>query len=161
VTGIANRSFFHRAAERRIELYKRNGLSLVCTILDVDDFKLLNDRCGHNGGDKALRCVARVLHESIRADDLVARYGGDEFVVLMAANLEDAIEVAERVRQRIEVACVPEHEASLPRSITVSVGIAPLTEDVGTLEQLVEAADGELRCAKKGGKNRVVALGKQ
>jgi diguanylate cyclase (GGDEF)-like protein len=157
LTGLSNRSFFHRVAERHIELYKRSGRSLACVMLDVDDFKLLNDRYGHKSGDKALRCVARVLRESTRAGDVVARYGGDEFVVLMGGNVEDAIKVAERVREGVEYECVPQHEASLPRSITVSLGIAPLAEPRATLEQLVEVADGELCCAKKGGKNRVVA----
>jgi diguanylate cyclase (GGDEF)-like protein len=98
LTGLVSRSYFHRAAERRIELYKRNGLPLACAVLDVDNFKSYNDRYGHGSGDEALRCVGRVLRESTRADDVVARYGGEEFVVLMGGNIEDAIEVAERVR---------------------------------------------------------------
>jgi len=85
LTGLGNRSFFQRAAQRRIETYKRAGLPLACILLDIDDFKFLNDRYGHKGGDKALKCVAQMLHESTRADDLVARYGGDEFVGLWAA----------------------------------------------------------------------------
>ena len=102
LTGLVSRSYFHRAAERRIELYKRNGLPLACAVLDVDDFKSYNDSYGHGSGDEALRCVGRVLHESTRADDVVARYGGEEFVVLMGGNIEDAIEVAERVRHGVE-----------------------------------------------------------
>jgi diguanylate cyclase (GGDEF)-like protein len=161
LTGLGNRSFLYRMAEPLVELYKRSGLSLACVMLDVDDFKSLNDRNGHKSGDKALRCVACVVRESTRADDVVARYGGDEFVVLMGGSVEDAIKVAERVRERVEYECIPQHEASLPRSITVSLGIAPLTEAAATLEELVEAADGELSRAKKGGKNRVAAIEKR
>ena len=161
LTGLSSRSFFRRAAERRIELYKRNSLPLACAVLDVDNFKSYNDSYGHNSGDEALRRVGRVLRESTRADDLVARYGGEEFVVLMGGDIEDAIEVAERVRRTVEVENVTEDEASLDSSITVSVGVAALTEDTSTLEQLVETADGELYRAKRAGKNQVAAVGRQ
>jgi diguanylate cyclase (GGDEF)-like protein len=161
LTGLGSRSFFHRAAGRRIELYRRNGLPLACAVLDVDDFKSYNDRYGHEGGDKALRCVARVLLESTRADDLVARYGGEEFVVLMGGDVEDAITVAERVRERVEFDSVSGDEISLGSSLTVSVGVAPLTDETLSLEQLVRAADGELYRAKRAGKNRVAAVGRR
>jgi diguanylate cyclase (GGDEF)-like protein len=148
LTGLGSRSFLHRAAGRRIELYRRNELPLACAVLDVDDFKSYNDRYGHEGGDKALRCVARVLRESVREDDLVARYGGEEFVVLMGGNVEDAIKVAERVREKVQFESVSGDEISLSSSLTVSVGVAPLTEATLSLEQLVEAADGELYVAR-------------
>jgi GGDEF domain-containing protein len=75
LTGLVSRSFFYRVAERRIELYKRNGLPLACAVLDVDNFKSYNARYGHGSGDEALRCVGRVLRESTRADDVVAATG--------------------------------------------------------------------------------------
>src|ERR687897_2185764 len=75
LTGLVSRSYFHRAAERRIELYKKNGLPLACAVLDVDNFKSHNDRYGHGSGDEALRCVGRVLRESTRADDVVPATG--------------------------------------------------------------------------------------
>jgi diguanylate cyclase len=161
LTGLGSRSFFHRAAGRRIELYRRNGLPLACAVLDVDDFKSYNDRYGHEGGDKALRCVARVLRESTRADDLVARYGGEEFVVLMGGDVEDAITVAERVRERVEFESVSGDEISLGSSLTVSVGVAALTDETLSLEQLVKTADGELYRAKRSGKKRVAAVGRR
>ena len=160
LTGLVSRSFFHRAAERRIELYRRNGLPLACAVLDVDDFKSYNDSYGHGSGDEALRCVGRVLHESTRADDVVARYGGEEFVVLMGGDIEDAIEVAERVRHGVEHESVTGDGAPLGSAVTVSVGVAALTEDVSSLEQLVEKADDELYRAKRAGKNRVAAAGR-
>jgi diguanylate cyclase (GGDEF)-like protein len=161
LTGLVSRSYFHRAAQRRIELCKRKGLSLACAVRDVDNFKSYNDRYGHGSGDEALRCVGRVLRESTRADDVVARYGGEEFVVLMGGNIEDAIEVAERVRREVEHESATENETPLGSSVTVSVGIAALTEDVSSLEQLVEKADDELYMAKRAGKNRVVAAGRR
>jgi diguanylate cyclase len=95
-------------------------------------------------GEAALRCVGRVLRESTRADDVVARYGGEEFVVLMGGNIEDVIEVAERVRHGVEHESVTGNETPLGGSVTVSVSVAGLTEDVSSLEQLVEKADDEL-----------------
>ena len=160
LTGLRSRSYFRRAATRRIDLYRANGLPLACAVLDVDDFKSYNDRYGHGSGDKALRCVGRVLRESARADDLVARYGGEEFVVLMGGDVEDAIKVAERVRERVQLESLTGDEISLGSALTVSVGVAPLTGDTLNLEELVEAADGELYRAKRTGKNRVAALGK-
>ena len=146
LTGLVSRSYFHRAAERRIELYRRNGLPLACAVLDVDE---------------ALRCVGRVLHESTRADDVVARYGGEEFVVLMGGSIEDAIEVAERMRRGVEHESVTGNGSFFGSAITVSVGVAALTEDVSSLEQLVEKADDELYRAKRAGKNRVAAAGRR
>ena len=95
----------------------------------------------------------------MRADDLVARYGGEEFVILVSGNLERAVEVAERVRRRVECECIPERDSSLARPITVSLGVVPLSEKTPTLERLVEAADTEMYRAKRAGKNLVSVLG--
>src|SRR5918993_2342483 len=160
LTGLGNRSFFDRAAKRRMELYERNALPLACAVLDVDDFKFYNDTYGHEGGDAVLRCLAGVLNECTRADDLVARYGGDEFVMLLGGSVEDAIKVAERVCDKVEFDCVPQQEASLGGSLTVSVGVASLDEDTATLQRLIRAADEELYRAKSAGKNRVAAAGR-
>jgi eukaryotic-like serine/threonine-protein kinase len=155
LTNLSSRSFFRRAAARRIELSIKNDLPLACLMIDIDDFKLYNDRYGHGAGDEALRCVARVLSEASRADDQITRYGGEEFVLLMSSELEDAREAAERIRERVERECSPEYDPSLGRTITVSVGVAPLTESVKTLDQLIRTADVEMYRAKQAGKNRV------
>jgi diguanylate cyclase (GGDEF)-like protein len=161
LTGLGNRSFFHRAAKRRMELYEKNGLPLACAVLDVDDFKFYNDNYGHEGGDGVLRCLARVLGDCTRADELVARYRGDEFVMLLGGDVEDAIKVAERVREKLEIECLAQGEVSSGGSPTISVGVASLGEDTATLQHLIRAADVELYRAKSEGKNRVAAMGSQ
>ncbi len=159
LTGLSSRSYFQRAAARRIQLSQKSDMPLTCIVLDVDDFKAYNDSHGHEAGDRALSCVARVLGESVRADDLVARYGGEEFVMLVSGDVQCAVEIAERVRRRVACECVPEHDASLARPITVSLGVVPLTEETPTLERLVQAADTEMYRAKGAGKNRVSVFG--
>ncbi|MBV9454786.1 MAG: GGDEF domain-containing protein [Rubrobacter sp.] len=155
LTSVSSRYFFRRAATRRIELSKNNDLPLTCAMLDVDDFKPYNDRHGHEAGDKVLRCVARVIRTSARADDLVARYGGEEFVLLMSSEVEEAVAALERIREGVEHECSPEHDASISRQITVSLGVAPLADDTQSLEHLVQAADREMYRAKRAGKNRI------
>jgi diguanylate cyclase (GGDEF)-like protein len=139
---------------RRIEFSQANNLPLTCIVLDVDDFKEYNDRHGHGAGDEALRGVSRALRKSARADDLVAHHGGEEFVLLMGGDLEDALDVAERVRQRVEDECTPEGDASLHGNTTVSLGVASLNDETSTLDRLLEVADGELYRSKRLGKNQ-------
>ena len=159
LTNLSSRSYFHRAASRRLELSNKHNLPLACAMVDVDDFKAYNDRYGHEGGDKVLRCIADVLRGSTRAEDLIARYGGEEFVLLMSSEMEDAVEVGERIRQEVERECTPERDASLDRPITVSLGIVPLIRDTQTLEQLIGAADRQMYRAKRAGKNRISVVG--
>lgn len=155
LTGLPNRSFFGWAANRRIALSRENGIPLSCLMLDIDDFKPHNDKHGHGAGDLALIRVANVLRDSARADDITARYGGEEFVLLMNGGPEEAAVAAERVRSEVERKCSPERDGSIMEQITVSLGVAPLTEETRTLEELVEAADRQMYRAKRAGKNRV------
>jgi diguanylate cyclase (GGDEF)-like protein len=160
LTGLNSRSFFYRAAVRRLELSEANGLPLACILFDIDNFKDYNDRYGHGAGDRALRCVAKVVHESLRADDIAARYGGEEFVLLISGDLHVAVEVAERLRYRIEVECTPEYDASLHDNITVSLGIATLASGTHILDDLLEAADAAMYRSKRLGKNRFSVAGR-
>jgi diguanylate cyclase (GGDEF)-like protein len=161
LTGLSSRPFFHRAATRRIEFSEANGLPLACVVLDVDGFKDYNDSYGHRAGDEALRGVAKVLRESARADDLVTRFGGDEFIVLMGGDVEDAVEVAERVRHGVERGYSPERDSSFRRRLTCSLGVSSLTEGTHTLDQLIEAADGAMYIAKRAGTNRTCVAGEE
>jgi len=161
LTALSNRAFFRRAAKRRLALSQENSLPLACIVLDIDDFKPYNDEFGHEAGDRALVCVARTIHYLARADDLTARQGGEEFAVLMNGGLDDAVAVAERVRARIEEACSPGRNEGLLRQITVSLGVARLSDKADTLERLVDATDREMYRAKRAGKNRVFSTGQE
>src|SRR5215211_5346338 len=153
LTGLSGRSFFERAAGRRVEQARDNGTPLACILLDVDDFKAYND--SHVAGDEILRCVARILRESARADDLVGRYGGEEFVLLVNGEVGGARQVAERIRQAVQTSCVPQDGNSLERPTTVSLGVVPLSEETKSLDRLIAMADAEMYRSKKSGKNRV------
>jgi len=153
LTGLGSRSFFERAARRRIEQAMENGTPLSCVLLDVDDFKAYNDSYGHSAGDEVLRCIGRIIRESARADDLVGRYGGEEFIMLLNVGADGALEVAERIREAVERVCVTEDP--LERTITVSLGVVSLSKDTKSLERLIAMADGEMYRSKKTGKNRV------
>ena len=155
LTGLSSRSFFERAAGRRVEQAMDNGTSLACVLLDVDDFKAYNDSHGHGAGDEILRCVAKILRESARADDLVGRYGGEEFVLLVNGEVGDARKVAERIRRAVQKECVPQDGNILERPTTVSLGVVPLSEETKSLDRLIAMADAEMYRSKKTGKNRV------
>lgn len=157
LTKLHNQAHFRRAASRRIEEAKRYGFPLAMIVLDIDSFKSYNDQFGHEAGNKALCYVALVLQESVRADDFVSRYGGEEFVVLMTGDLAAARVVAERIRLAIESQCIPQSIAALRQQITVSLGIAILNDQNETTEQILEAADAAMYQAKQMGKNRVYA----
>lgn len=162
LTGLSNRFFFRRAANRRIEQSEKYGTPLSCILLDVDDFKSYNDRYGHQAGDRALQQVACLLTKEVRADDLVTRHGGEEFLILVSADLEDAVHLAERVRQGVEAEGDPEHERYLTGCVTVSLGVATRAEGTQTLDQLVRAADAAMYYSKRRGKNRVsITVGPQ
>jgi diguanylate cyclase (GGDEF)-like protein len=155
LTGVGSRSFFERAARRRVEQATKNGTPLSCVLLDVDDFKAYNDAHGHDAGDEVLRGVARVIRESARADDLIGRYGGEEFVLLVNGDAEGALEVAERIREAVRGAGMQANEHLLERPITVSLGVVSLSEETWSLERLIAMADAEMYRSKKTGKDRV------
>jgi diguanylate cyclase (GGDEF)-like protein len=115
-------------------------------MIDIDDFKLLNDRFGHAEGDRALRNLAVSITRSIRSIDAAGRYGGEEFlVVLPETDLDGAAVVAERIRSAIESS----------GKLLVSIGVAELEPANGSISALIVAADAALYAAKRGGKNRV------
>ncbi len=138
------------------ETARANNLPLSLMMLDIDHFKQVNDTWGHAAGDAVLRRLADLLRAISRAEDLVFRYGGEEFaVVLPGADLATAVKVAERIRRLISVETFEWEEWIIP--VTVSLGVASVTPALGDSHALVEAADAALYQSKEGGRNRVTA----
>jgi diguanylate cyclase (GGDEF)-like protein len=161
LTGLFNHRRFQEVMSIEVERAKRFGHTLGLIMLDLDDFKLVNDRYGHLQGDQVLREVARVLLDSSREIDEPARYGGEEMAVaLPQTDLEGAEQFAERVRARIEALEVPVIGGSGVVRVTASLGAAALPQSAAAdKDALVAAADSALYRAKRLGKNRVVRAG--
>lgn len=155
LTGLPNRRAFDEALARELARADRGGAPLAVVALDVDHFKRVNDAHGHAAGDAALRAVAERARGALRAGDLLARVGGEEFGALLpGAALADAREVAERIRAAVEAAPVPVTAASVPLRLTVSLGCAARVSGEAAAA-LVGRADARLYDAKRGGRNRV------
>jgi len=156
LTQVFNRRQFFFLAERELRRRGRPFRSLAVVMADIDHFKKINDTWGHPAGDAVLAEVARRLKKSIRDVDLLGRYGGEEFcVMLLDTDLRDAKEIGERLRHSI--AGTPMNAQGNRITVTVSLGATLRTNDKETsLETLIERADKALYCAKKNGRNRVV-----
>jgi diguanylate cyclase (GGDEF)-like protein len=152
VTGLFNRRHFEARLHGEVQRAQRQQQSLSLLMVDIDDFKRINDTFGHIEGDQTLRVVAELLRGGVRIFDVCARYGGEEFAILMpGAPLETAAHVAERIRRQVQHRF--RHD---PVGVTISVGVARLSPgDSG--EDLVGAADRRLGLAKRAGKNTVEA----
>jgi diguanylate cyclase (GGDEF)-like protein len=158
LTGLFNHRRFQEVMTAEVERARRYGHELGLIMLDIDNFKAVNDTYGHLTGDNVLRAVARVLRQSSRDVDEPARYGGEEMAVaLPLTDLEGAYQFAERVRGRIEALELPLPDGKGTLKVTASFGAASLaTADDATKGALVAAADAALYEAKRSGKNRTV-----
>ncbi len=131
------------------------SLSFSFAIIDIDRFKDINDRIGHLAGDAVLKQMAGVLRDQIRADDILARIGGEEFAMMMPnTSLGAAREICERLRQAVE-AKVYILEDGEELAVTVSIGLAIWTQEMTSISDLMQAADEHLYKAKTSGRNRV------
>ena len=150
LTGLANRREFRRTIETSLALARLQGQPLSLILLDIDHFKDFNDTFGHQAGDEALRMLARALRSSCREHELAARFGGEEFaVVLLGAGPEEAWGSAERIRAAL---------AESPwahRPLTASFGIATSGPEASCLTELVERADAALYASKRAGRDRI------
>jgi diguanylate cyclase (GGDEF)-like protein len=154
VSGVFNRRYLQVRLGEELQRSRRHEIPLALLLIDIDDFKIVNDSYGHLAGDLVLRDVAEILRRSVRVFDVCARFGGEEFVIIMPGSTADsAMRIAERIRERIE-AYRPSDRLLSNMRITVSVGLA--VSDLGsTVGQLLTRADGALYGAKRAGKNRV------
>jgi diguanylate cyclase (GGDEF)-like protein len=155
LTQLANRRRFEEALEHEVSRVRRFGGSLSLILADLDDFKAINDRFGHQLGDDVLRAFAEVVRKTVRAVDIPARPGGEEFaVILPGTDLGEATLVAERLRAQLAGRRIAAPREQL--AVTVSLGVAAYDETMST-DDLFGVADQALYEAKAGGKNRVVA----
>jgi diguanylate cyclase (GGDEF)-like protein len=156
LTGALNRRAFHAAFEEALQEAHRSGSALSCMMVDIDHFKNVNDTYGHGVGDRVIQEVARKLQQSARGTDLLCRWGGEEFCLVMRGlGPAESAEFAERMRARVERECGAAVREAAGLHITASFGVEMLTPQLRTAPALIEHADQALYRAKRGGRNRV------
>jgi diguanylate cyclase (GGDEF)-like protein len=156
LTGIFNRRFFELRILEEIERARRYGMGMAIVMADIDQFKRLNDEFGHLLGDEVLRQVSSLLHQQLRKTDVVCRYGGEEFgIILSQTSASHAVNIAEKLRRLVENWRFP----GVPRTVTISAGVAAFPDHGSNRDQLVHAADTSLYAAKQQGRNRICAAG--
>jgi diguanylate cyclase (GGDEF)-like protein len=157
LTGLPNRRTITGTGEARFNAAKRSGASFAVAIIDIDHFKSINDRYGHDIGDITLKHVAAVLEQHCRGPNMVGRQGGEEFVALLEVNtVAEAHAAAERLRQAIESATLKLNNTEL--KITASIGVGVIAAEDRVLDDLLRRADQALYAAKSGGRNRVESV---
>ena len=155
LTALMNRRRFAEIGRRELALAQRSRRRLVAALLDIDDFKRINDQHGHSGGDAVLQALGRALPQELRGTDLVARWGGEEFALLLPDTTgADAAALAERVRAAIAQMPVP-LGGGLTLRCTLSIGLSEASAQ-DSFDTLIDRADKAMYQAKAGGKNRVV-----
>ena len=155
LTGLNNRRSFFEMGEMILKNTKRYGHSLSVVMLDIDNFKSINDTYGHAKGDTVLKSIAKSLSQGVRGSDFIARVGGEEFaIILQETNLTSAQELIERLRAAIELTNISIESQDL--NVTASFGIAQFEAENDDFDKLLSKADIALYQAKKGGRNKVV-----
>ena len=156
LTGLYNRNYLNLVVkENYIPLWKRKSFPMVVALLDVDDFKLINDVYGHQKGDEVLRRLGQIVKNSIRDSDIPIRYGGEEFLIIFPlTEKEEALAIIDRIRKRLM-----KEDFGIDKSVTFSSGLSGFPDDIslpGELDELIKLADERLYEAKRAGKNRDV-----
>ena len=154
LTGLRNRRSFERALEEFFRDFKRYGYPFSLIMLDIDNFKSINDTYGHLVGDKVLKEIGTILKSYLRAKDIPARTGGEEFtIILPGIKKEDALKVAERLRRVLENHLIDAGDRKI--KVTASFGVVEADEKFSDKEEMLKTADRKLYEAKRKGKNRV------
>lgn len=155
LTALFNRRYFRERLYEEVERVKRHDGCFSTVIIDIDNFKQFNDRYGHVAGDELLKGVSRAVKDAVRSMDVVSRYGGEEFaVILPETNKKDAVVIAERMRKGVQEYRPPHNIFDeLP---TISLGVAEFPADASHIDDLINKADRAMYLAKRMGKNRVV-----
>ena len=153
LTGLLNRRYIEARLSEEVKRSNRHGFPMSFMMLDVDHFKSYNDEFGHPAGDEALRTIGHVIKETLRGADVAARFGGEEFSILLPQTTgEEAIAIAERIRTNIEETRFPH------RRVTASIGVASCSAELCVAANIVSAADKALYEAKRRGRNRVLTF---
>ena len=157
LTGLFNRRYFEERFFEELHRSERHGLSFSLAMIDIDDFKLFNDSEGHLAGDEVLKCIANIAKDCLRVSDVIARFGGEEFVVIMPQTVKsEALQVTERIRKTIKEQLPCSWRIFPQDSITVSIGIATYPSSGNDRKELIRNADRALYRAKMEGKDRTV-----
>jgi diguanylate cyclase (GGDEF)-like protein len=155
LTGLHNRHAMEESFPREVSRCRQNGQPVSLIMIDVDQFKTFNDLFGHVAGDRVLTAVAHILQKQFRPRDLLVRFGGDEFAVLLPGiGVQEALAIAERVRQSVSGSTEDSNDSLIQVPVEVSMGIAELEPD-GDFESLLRSADAALYRAKDAGRNTV------
>ncbi len=158
LTNVFNRRYYLERFKEEIERSRKFNYKFCCLMIDIDYFKDFNDRYGHIVGDAILRELSRTIQETIRQIDLIGRYGGEEFSIILSETDKDAAQfAAERIRLAVQNKHIRVYDEEL--KITVSIGISTYPYDGKETERLIDKADSALYLAKFTGRNRVCALG--
>ena len=158
LTGLFNRRYFNRMLAQEVERARRYKHDLTLAMIDVDFFKRFNDANGHQEGDRALQVIAEILRDSFRESDVVVRYGGEEFVVIMPETTRlpgNGVDFVDRARVNIEAAGLNYEHRGVEYSLTISGGVATFPSQADNAEALVRRADEMQFEAKRTGRNRI------
>lgn len=156
MTGLNNRRFLEEYVDTLLGAAQRRKAHLTIMMLDLDYFKMINDTHGHDAGDTVLKALAKTLRQSVRASDMVIRYGGEEFlIILQDTGAEEGVRVAENIRKAVENLKIPVGAGTVLQK-TISIGVADFPTDSTTFWQAVKFADVALYKAKESGRNQVV-----
>jgi diguanylate cyclase (GGDEF)-like protein len=156
LTGMLNRRYLIERLDEELKRSKRQDYAMSFMMIDIDDFKVYNDRNGHQAGDLALEMTAQCLKSALRSADVASRYGGEEFCILLPqTTISEATAIAERIRRRVLRTRFPHGKSQPLGAVTVSIGLSSYSEGIETPKAVIEVADRALYLAKHRGKNRV------
>jgi len=155
LTKIYNRRYINMISEERFKLaQKDSNFKMSVIMIDIDFFKKVNDTYGHQTGDMILKSVSDLLKNNVRDTDIVGRYGGEEFIIILNSDLQGAITVAEKIRSKVELMLIQSENNKI--NLSISLGVAAFSYNLRNVNELIKNADENLYIAKKSGRNKVV-----